>query len=185
MEREELLKKLKTIKPTIAELVYTYDMGLQFTFMDSTGMSVNIGNFGDIPLWKFKRLTNEELNKIETSIKNNVFTKEELPEALKIFAEDISKRYEDIDLSNIFLRLVDFPILNNNEFFYILCDTKSWHFEIQYFNTEEEIKSEFFKQLSIDSNWDDLSDEELQNCYAVIEEEGEGIPVRDTTKPAD
>lgn len=184
MNREELLKKLKTIKPTIADLVFTYDMGLQFTVMDSTGMSVNIGNYGDIPLWKFKRLTNDELNKIETSIKNNSLTKEELPEPIKTFADKLTKRYKNIDLSNVFSKLIEFPISNNNEFFYILCDAYSWKFEIQYFNTEEEIKNAFFNQLSVNSEWDDLSDEDLERCYSLIEEEGEGIPVRDTTKPS-
>lgn len=185
MNREELLKKLKSIKPTIGELVYTYDMGLQFTVMDSTGMSVNIGNYGEIPLWKFRRLENNELKKIEEAIKNNSLTKEELPEPIKTFAEAIIEHYRDIDLSNVFSKLVDFPISKTNEFFYILCDTRSWQFDIKYFNTEEEVKNEFFNQLSIDSEWEDLSDEELQNCYSLIEEEGEGIPIRDTTKNSD
>lgn len=33
-----------------------------------------------------------------------------------------------------------------------------------------------------DLTWDDLSDEELEEGYSLIEEEGEGIPIKDTTK---
>lgn len=174
MTRDEMLKKLKTIKPTIAEFVYTYDMGLQFTVMDSTGMAVNIGNYGDIPLWKFKRLSNEELKKIETSIKNNSLTSNELPEPIKTFADEITEQYKNINLSNI----LDFPILSDNEFFYILCDTKSWHFEINFFDTEEEIRKAFFNQLTIDTKWEDLSNEDLEEYYSLIKEEGEGIPIK-------
>ncbi len=59
MTREEMLAKLKVIEPTACPTVMTYDMGLQFEIMNSTGASTNLGNIGDWPLWKFPRLTEE------------------------------------------------------------------------------------------------------------------------------
>ncbi len=183
MTREEMLKKLKSIKPTIAGLIMTYDMGLEFTVMDSTGMVTNIGNYGDWPLWKFNRLSNEVLGKIGQSIKNNSLTTEELPEPLKNFAQNIINQYKDINLSEVFKRLLDFPVSEEKKFFYILCDTDSWTLEINFFETEEEIKNYFFNNFEILYNWDDLDNDDLQECCSIIDEDGEGIPIKDTTEP--
>ena len=64
-----MLKKLKSIKRTAYQTVMTYDMGLQFDIMDSTGAETNLGNTGAWPLWKFKRLSQEAIDFIATKIK--------------------------------------------------------------------------------------------------------------------
>ena len=50
MERTEMLKKLGEIKALTANMVISFDMGIQFDVMTAKGVCTNYGNVGNLSL---------------------------------------------------------------------------------------------------------------------------------------
>ena len=175
MTREEMLTKLKGIKPTAHPTVMTYDMGMQIDIMDSTGGITDLGNYGDWPLWKFKRLTQEQITKIKNkSEQGNLGLDDFANTGLYIFIKRILDNIKDVDLNAAFNSIDKYPS-SEGELFYIFCDTCSWKFELEMFNTEEEISKEFFSRFNIYDKWEDCDDDTLKEYIKSLEEFGEGL----------
>lgn len=176
MTINEMLQKLKSIKRTAHPTVMTYDMGLQFDIMDSTGAETNLGNVGDWPLWKFKRLNQEEIENISEKINNKTLKVEDFVGIeIEPFIETIISQYKEIKLYEVIKDIVKYPYSNEIPDFFVYCDTKSWSFELEIFGTENEIIEDFYKRFSIYTKWEDYDDDELANYITEIEENGEGV----------
>ena len=75
MTREERIAKLSTIKVVMANIVATYDMGLQYDILTSRGVITDIGNIEQWPYMKFK--ISQSLRDIQTSLRNGVALNDE------------------------------------------------------------------------------------------------------------
>lgn len=175
MTREEMLMKLKSIKPTAHPTVMTYDMGMQIDVMNSKGGTTDLGNYGDWPLWKFKRLTPEQITLIKNKSEQGNLSLEDFANTeLYLFVKQILNNIKDVDLNKAFNSIDKYPD-SNGELFYIFCDTGSWKFELEMFDTEEEISKEFFSRFYIDDKWDECDDDTLKEYIESLEEFGEGL----------
>lgn len=176
MARDEILKKLKSIKRTAHPTVMTYDMGLQFDIMDSTGAETNLGNVGNWPLWKFYRLSQKQIDLLKVKINNKDLSVSDFEGIdFEPFIKTILSQYQDIKLYEVFKDIENYPFSDEQNFFFIYCDTKSWDFELKMFATEEEITDYFYERFAIYTKWEDYNDDELSSFLEEIEENGEGV----------
>lgn len=185
MKREEMLAKLKVIKTTACPTAMTYDMGLEFVFMDSTGASTILGSVGDWPLWKLPRLSLEETIKINDKIEKNTLTIGDFEGALKSFVENMLEYHKDANLNDLLKGITEYPETENDKEVFINCDVKSWEMETEYFATREEITEDFIKRFQIYTLWDDMADGDLEYFCDLIDERGEGIPFCDFEESED
>lgn len=176
MTREEMLTKLKNIKPTACSLVMTYDMGMQFEIMTSEGARTEIGNYSDWPYWKFKRLSSEELDILKTKIENKTLSVEDFSEPLLTLVKSIIDGVKDIDLSETFKELLKYPLSETEKDFYVFCDIENWNFEILFFGKLEEMEKDFVERFAVFNSWEEMDNEELEEYCNLLDEESEGIP---------
>ena len=175
MTRDEILSKLKSIKPTAHPTVMTNDMGLQIDVMDSTGGITDLGNYGDWPLWKFKRLSKEQLEFLQNIMKTRKLVLEDFKNTnLYHFIEKILVNFSDADLNGVFETIIKYPD-TEGEYFFIFCDVDGYKFELTIFGTEEEISKEFFSCFDIYNKWEDYDDDTLKEYLESLEESGEGL----------
>lgn len=177
MTREEMLQKLKNIKPTAFPTTATMDMGLEFDVMDSNGVYTYLGSIGDWPLWYFERIEEKTLSAIKNKLDNHQeLSSEDFKETdLYNFAKRLENR-EDFEFTEAFKNIVNFPKSEENKYVYVYCDLGEWVPELDFYSTEEEISNVFFGYYSTNNKWEDLDDDWLSTYYEELEEHEEGLP---------
>ena len=78
MNREEMLKELKTIDLRAIPTVVTMDMGLQYDYATSEGAGTGFGGMGDWPAHMFNPIQNEQWHMIRKAIKENALAVSDL-----------------------------------------------------------------------------------------------------------
>ena len=183
MERTEMLKKLGEIKALTANMVISFDMGIQFDVMTAKGVCTNYGNVGNWPCYKMPITTEFKL------------LKERLENGGNVSAEDILK----VDVCKILLSytdmlegqswLVEGDILNtcienlknaiitldtNKNFFFAYVDLEDWgDNDIVFFNEYNELNRYFGEIFGSDYDlYEDMNDEDLERAYDEAEDNG-------------
>ncbi len=177
MTKEEMINKLKTIKPTAFPTVATFDMGIQFDVITPNGAYTYFGGvLGDWPVWVFERLDNETIGKLQAKINNG----EKLIPAdfentdLRPFAIRLGNR-EDFEFNEIFTNFLNYPKTEEQKNIYVYSDLGEWVPELMFFNSEEEITSYFFDNFPGSNTWDKMDDNSISSFYYELEEHGEGL----------
>lgn len=175
MTRDEMLTKLKNIKPTAFPTVATFDMGLQFDTYTSEGMGTHLGDIASWPLWKLKRLSSEKQIEVISKIAEKKLTAEDFKntEFETLSSELVNNK--NLDLNEIFSSLEDFPYSEQKEYVYIYSDTEGWNDEVLFFDSEKDLAEYFTETYSIYSEWDELEDSELEECIDELNEHSEGL----------
>ena len=172
MTRDEMLTKLKNIKPTAFP---TFDMGLQFDTYTSEGMGTHLGDIASWPLWKIKRLNNEKQIEIMSKIAEKKLTADDFKdtEFATLASELVNNK--NLELNEIFSSLNNFPYSEQKEYVYIYSDTEGWNDEVLFFDSEELLAEHFIATYSIYTDWDELDDSELEECIDELNEHSEGL----------
>lgn len=193
MTREEMLKRLHSIKAISTQFVATYDMGLQFDVLTGEGATTDIGNVGSWPYAKMNVTDNLK------AIKERIVNGEE------VTAEDIlrdEKLKKLLTYSSMYFGqswVVEGNLLENcvanlkkelvklnpeNDYCYFYIDLEEWsRGEVILFNCYEDMCEHFAEYFGSDVTlYDEMNDEELETAY----EETEGcnsyeVSVRDIT----
>ena len=186
MERKEILSKLSRMKVCVANVTYTYDIGIMFDLLSSEGVSSEEGyNINQWPCFKvnmseqtrdlFSLLKKgEQLDKNEL-LKNNVikqlctyhsYQESDLvnDELIDMCLDYIRKEVKNVDCTKEFIYVFVC-------FDYIEC--------LKLFSTYSEMEAFFFEQFnSFCRSWEEMDDEELENWYKTAEEnDWEGVPL--------
>lgn len=187
MTRVEQIAKLRLIDICIANITYTYDIGLMFDVLSSEGVASEQGyNFGQWPCFKLN--VSEETKVLISRLKKGEEISDEELLSNKIFHEICTYHgYQkafvvgDKVLAEC-LKLIREGskfIYFTSEYFYAYVTLDDWNIQVHFFSNYKDLKS-FFKEscghLSY-YTWDEMSDEELEGWYYVAEgNDWEGLP---------
>lgn len=183
MERNEMLKKLREVKAITTNMVATYDMGMQFDVMTSTGVCTNFGNVGNWPCYKLP-ITSEVIALKERVVKGDDITSSEVLD-VEVFKDLLSytnsfqgsswvvegKTLETC-IANLLSELK--ALDTNREAFYAYADLEEWsEHDIKIFTEYEDLCKYFGEVFGTDDElYEDMDDEELKYAYETAEEEG-------------
>ena len=176
MTKEEMINKLKTIKPTAFPTVGTDDMGIQFDVVTPDGAYTYFGGIGEWPVWFFDRLDNEHIENIKQKLKNRKKVTFNDFQGTDIFS--FAKRLEirnEVDLSKTLKDIVNYPISDDKKKVYIFGDIGSYEPELSFFDTEEEIVKYFFNNFPGSNSWESLDEVSISVYLREVEDHGEGL----------
>ena len=100
VNREEMIKELKSIDLRAIPTVATMDMGLQYDFITSEGTGTGFGGMGDWPAHMFRPKDLKLWQKIREDIKNNKLAVTDLEDTgLDVFLENVNTIDGDLNPS--------------------------------------------------------------------------------------
>ncbi len=187
MARGEILAKLSSINFCVANITYTYDIGLMFDVLSSVGVASEQGyNFSQWPCFKFP-VTNEvrslihrikdgeEIDKDEL-LNNSVFreicTVHVYNESFIVCDDTLAKCIKQIHKE---VKVLD-DTLNS---FYAYVSLEDWSVSIKFFSTYNDMAN-YFKDECCHLSfipWAEMNDEELEGWYQVAEKnDWDGVP---------
>jgi len=187
MARGEILAKLSSINFCVANITYTYDIGLMFDVLSSVGVASEQGyNFSQWPCFKFP-VTNEvrslihrikdgeEIDKDEL-LNNSVFreicTVHVYNESFIVCDDTLAKCTKQIHNE---VKVLD-DTLNS---FYAYVSLEDWSVSIKFFSTYNDMAN-YFKDECCHLSfipWIEMNDEELEGWYQVAEKnDWDGVP---------
>ena len=187
MTREEILAKLSNINICVANITYTYDIGLMFDVLSSDGVAYEQGyNFSQWPCFKFsntkdfkkivRRIMNDEKIDGDELLNNSI-----IKEVCTIHGYNDSFVVCDETLSACIKAIKEEAkaIDDTLDSFYTYASIENWEVKVKFFSAYEDMVL-FFKDecshLSF-TDWNDMSDEELEEWYNEAEENGwDGVP---------
>ena len=177
MTRDEILNKLKSLKPTAFPTTATMDMGLEFDVLTAEGAYTYLGAIGDWPVWVFDRLESSKVMELKNKIDKNInLTAEDFKNTdLYKFAKKLENR-EDFEFHEKFQSIINFEKSDESKYVYAYCDLGEWVPDLDFYGTDEEISKVFFSSFPGSTLWDDLDDNWLSTYYEELEEHGEGLP---------
>ena len=187
MTRSEIISKLSKITLCVANITYTYDIGLFFDVLTSEGAASEQGyNFSQWPCFKFsitdnfknivRRIKNgEEIDGDEllnNSIIKEICTIHGYNDSFVVCDETLSACIEAI-------REEAKAIDDTLDSFYTCARIENWEVKVKFFSAYEDLILFFKEECShlVLTGWNEMSDEELEEWYNAAEENGwEGVP---------
>lgn len=175
MEKRAIIEKMKTIKPTAFPVYVTTDMGLEFDVMSSDGAYTHLGKIVTWPLWIFKKLDDDLLERLENT-ENNVSIEDFQNTDLYYFLLKLSKR-RDFNLKKIVEEVIQFhQYCFPDKYIYIYCDPDHIDFHFDLFNSSEEIEKKFIEDYFCELGaWEEMDEDWLNHYYEAFSNHGEGI----------
>ena len=184
MNREEMLKELKTIDLRAIPTVVTMDMGLQYDYATSEGAGAGFGGMGDWPAHMFNPIQNEQWHMIRKAIKENALAVSDLKgTGLDDFLGNV-KTISDEDKiipSKVLEELLTLPE-DHADAFFCMFDAGLWYDKYadkpEFFTSEKELKEAFIKRYVDDlARWEEMDDEELMDWYNRLHDEMEEFTI--------
>lgn len=189
MTREQKINLLSRIKPTIGNIIKTYDMGVQFTVMDSSGIRVELGNFPDFPLYRFDGINDQIACEILHKVaKSNSFwdcvsdtslaTIESVFNDYEEFAKQLhGQETRFVDISSVKKDIVDCieNRVNNSLYGFINLIPVCNFYEIRFFTTYTGIEHFLMDKFQDLNTWNDIDDDTLDEACSLLNEQGEGL----------
>jgi len=187
MTRSEIISKLSKITLCVANITYTYDIGLMFDVLTSDGAASEQGyNFSQWPCFKFsitddfknivRRITNNEEIDGDELLNNSI-----IKEICTIHGYNDPFVVCDETLSACIKAIIEEAKTFDDtlDSFYTYASIEDWDVKVKFFSAYEDMVL-FFKDecshLSF-TDWNDMSDEELEEWYNEAEENGwDGVP---------
>lgn len=181
MNREGMISKLKSIKFLITNLTLTYDMGMEFTVLTSEGGTVNIGNFSDWPVSKYR--ISDKIRNLLTRIMNGekVGIKDICNANLCMDLISSIRNDDELDpyekgakiksLSSAIIKGIK-EISPNSNFFYSYITSDIWNKQLKFFRDYESLEDFMCTELGSGIRlYNDMSDDELQYYYNCAADE--------------
>ena len=187
MSREEILEKLSNINICVANITYTYDIGLMFGVLSSVGIASEQGyNFSQWPCFKFP-ITNDFRNLIHR-IKdgkeiddNELLSNSVFKEICTVHGHNDSFMVCDTTLTKC-TRLIqeEAKVLDDTlNSFYAYVSIENWSVNLKFFSTYKDLVNYFKDECGYLSfiPWAEMNDDELEGWYQVAEEnDWDGVP---------
>jgi hypothetical protein len=187
MSREEILEKLSNINICVANITYTYDIGLMFDVLSSVGIASEQGyNFSQWPCFKFP-ITNDFRNLIHR-IKdgkeiddNELLSNSVFKEICTVHGYNDSFMVCDTTLTKC-IRLIqeEAKVLDDTlNSFYAYVSIENWSVNLKFFSTYKDLVNYFKDECGYLSfiPWEEMNDDELEGWYQVAEEnDWDGVP---------
>lgn len=189
MTREQKINLLSEIKPTVGNIVHTYDMGVQFTVMDSSGIWVELGNFPDFPLYRFDGINNRiACEVVQKASKSNSFW-ECVSGTSLVAIESVFNDYDEIakklhgqetrfiDISSVKAEIIECIEQrgDNSLYGFINLVPVCNFYEIRFFASYDGIEHFLMDKFQNLNTWDSVDDEVLDEACALLDEQGEGL----------
>lgn len=183
MERDEMLKLLKSIPIGARPTVYTTDLGIQYEFATKNGCGECLGSMGDWPVHVVREISPQMLKRIQLLITERSLSVEDIRETGlgSFFAYVFGCDRPGVNTPDINTFFAGLCKLNGlEESVYILCDGREWEPKVLFFESYEAVAEAFEKKYVRDIvYWDDLDDEELSYWIRKIKNELSCIAVND------
>lgn len=167
---------ISKIIPT-TEIVFTYDIGVGFTLITSSGVYEEIGgNYSDWPLYKFPGITERSRRIITHSIETRMFSLEMLKgtslEAFAALVDDYNKNYEDkkIPVSD-FQDSLYTALHDTRGDLFAFCSLESWKHEIKFFPSYHEMEQDFVARYVL-SPWAEFNEEKISQLLEIANDPG-------------
>lgn len=176
MTREEMLNKLHNINPGVELVALTSEYALERTFVCSKGFAYDWVSFDELwPAIKISDLTNSRLSLIKDKLRNKNLSKDDLKgsQLLSMFEANSS----DTDICDAFIGLQDIVLGKENDLF-VLCDiyadspTYTFYSDYTLF-----VKAFEEKYMRVDTEWQELNDEDLMSWIDRLGNEFSDIPL--------
>lgn len=187
MIRTEIISKLSKITLCVANVTYTYDIGLFFDVLTSEGAASEQGyNFSQWPCFKFS-ITKDFKNIIrrikggEIIDDNELLNNSVIKEICTIHGYNDSFMVCDETLSACIKAIrEEIKVIDDTlDSFYVYASIENWAVKVKFFSEYEDMALNFKDECSHLSfvGWDEMSDDELEEWYNVAEENDfEGVP---------
>ncbi len=187
MTRSEIITELSKIHLCVANITYTYDIGLVFDVLTSDGAASEQGyNYSQWPCFKYsitddfkniiRRIKNDEIiddnELLNNSIIKEICTIHGYNDSFVVCDETLVACIKAIRGE---IKAIDDTLVS----FYAYVSLENWNVKVKFFSTYKGITL-FFKNecCHLDFTcWNEMSNEELEEWYNVAEENGfEGVP---------
>lgn len=174
MNREEMLKRLYSLSFCATPTVKTMDLGLEIDFVNSEGAGTVLGEIGEWPAIKLRRIENPQWGVILDKIKSKTLTLSDIVGTdLGRFVNDLME-FCDEDCNDLSENLAGLLGLRDpiGPVFYCRYDLMSWDEKPFFFANESDFLDDFEAFYCQDIiEWDDMGDEELKYWFDRIEDE--------------
>lgn len=174
-----MINKLSTIDICVANITYTYDIGLMFDVLSSEGVSSEEGyNIGQWPC--FKLTLSNKTKEIIYQLKNGQKIEDKCLLENKLFRElctyhsyngnylvDDETLATCLDYIKTGLKEIDDQLAS----IYAYVSLEDWDFCLSFFPTYSEMVEFFYERWNgYCRNWEEMNNEEIEKWYNIAEE---------------
>lgn len=178
MTTKEKLKKLQSIKVCVTNMVFTYDMGLQFDVMTKNGVTTHFGCFEQWPCFMIKM--DEKTRKLLDDLRlGKDVTNEEM--TATDFCRNLTSYHGDQLEGDKVEKILDAirESLRNFQYagdvFYAFVLPEDYYMIFKFFATKAEIEDYFVENYgSGDYLYTEMDEDEISQYYDCAEEYGWG-----------
>ena len=163
MTRDELLQELAKTKFCAVPTVQTYDMGIEFDFVEAAGAGTVLGSLSSWPLWRMRSVPLDKFAHIQAKLEEGNLTQEDIAGTDLLLLYKECPRAKDTPLIDFFEDLRGFEGMDG-KYFWCLCDTVNYVPEATFYHTREAIIDSFHDIYCSDVNaWDEYDDGMLED----------------------
>lgn len=169
MTREELLQELAKTKFCAVPTVQTYDMGIEFDFVEAAGAGTVLGSLSSWPLWRMRSVPLDRFTHIQAKLEEGNLTQEDIAGTDLLLLYKECPWAEGTALTDFFKGLRDLKGMDG-EYFWCLCDTINYVPEATFYQTREAMIDSFHDFYCSDVNaWDEYDDGMLEDWLTRIQ----------------
>lgn len=173
MTREELLQELAKTKFCAVPTVQTYDMGIEFDFVEAAGAGTELGSLSSWPLWRLHSVPLDKFAHIQAKLEEGALTQEDIAGTDLLLLYKECPWAEGTALTDFFEDLRGFEGMDG-EYFWCLCDTINYVPEATFFQTREAMIDSFHDLYCSNVNaWDEYDDEMLEDWLRRIRDKND------------
>ena len=184
MKREELINKLSEITVVATPMVKTMDMGLQYDYITSTGAGTSLGLMGDWPVYRINEIAPDQWKTIRDkiryrTIKESDFIGTGIEEIINNLHAIYGNQYDEYygDTATVFEKMLSLPESFPTEC-YCLLDIYTPGEKPEFFAEKNKLQIAFKDKYCKDIiKWEDMSDDEINDWAARLEEDLVGLAV--------
>lgn len=170
MTRDELLQELAKTKFCAVPTVQTYDMGIEFDFVEAAGAGTVLGSLSSWPLWRMRSVPLDKFAHIQAKLEEGNLTQEDIAGTDLLLLYKECPWAKDTPLIDFFENLRGFEGMDG-KYFWCLCDTVNYVPEATFYHTREAIIDSFHDIYCSDVNaWDEYDDGMLEDWLRRIQD---------------
>lgn len=166
LRKKEIISELKKTSFCAVPTVQTFDMGLEYDYINSEGAGTGSGNMLSWPAYKIRKIGDEQWGIIQSKISDSTLSINDLVDTdlfalAEIFTQANCVKYHN--LADLFHDLCDFPKCLSGDFF-CLFDDVSWAWRPEFYSSEKEFLCRFEdKYCGGQIAWEDMGFDELED----------------------
>ena len=184
MQREEMLVRLKRQKFCVIPTVFTYDMGVQYDYVNNEGCGTGIADFSSWPIFMFRSFNKKQWETLQIHAESKMLSWNDLDqsEISAIFSALDKSAYDENDILSILLEdLLRQPNIPEGTPIYVLFEPSDWSHGFgeppAYYQSIDDLAKEFENRFVTNyTAWEDLDDEEMETWFHRLDSDFDDIP---------